>query len=264
MQHIPRKRFGQNFLRDQAIIHRIVGALAPKAGEHLIEIGPGQGAITLPVLRMAKQLEVVELDRDLIPDLKDRVSAAGSLTVYEADALQFDFASIRKDNEWLRVFGNLPYNISTPLIFHLLSYASIISDMLFMLQKEVAERLAAEPGTEGYSRLSVMAQYYCRAELLFHVPPTAFYPPPKVDSSIIRLIPHATLPFVADDEAFFAEIVKHAFGQRRKTLRNSLKNHVHDDTWADVQIHSDRRPETLSVEEFVKIANVACRLSKSI
>lgn len=262
-KHIPRKRFGQNFLRDQGIIHHIVGALSPKQGEHLIEIGPGQGAITLPVLRIAKQLEVVELDRDLIPDLKERVRSAGMLTVHEADALHFDFASVRQDERQLRVFGNLPYNISTPLIFHLLSYAPMISDMLFMLQKEVAERLAAAPSSDDYGRLSVMAQYYCQSAVLFDVPPTAFYPQPKVTSSIIRMIPYKTLPHVADNEELFAQIVKEAFGQRRKTLRNSLKQLVHDDTWASVDIHSDRRPETLSVQEFVQIANIAWQLSQS-
>lgn len=262
MQHIPRKRFGQNFLRDQGIIHHIVGALAPKTEDHLIEIGPGQGAITLPVLRIAKQLEVVELDRDLIPPLKERVGSAGSLTVHEADALLFDFASIKQDARLLRVFGNLPYNISTPLIFHFLSFAPIISDMLFMLQKEVAERLAASPGSDDYGRLSVMAQYYCQSAVLFDVPPTAFYPQPKVTSSIIRMIPYKTLPCVAKNEVFFSQIVKEAFGQRRKTLRNSLKQLVHDDTWSSVGIHSDRRPETLSVDEFVQLANVAWQLGQ--
>jgi 16S rRNA (adenine1518-N6/adenine1519-N6)-dimethyltransferase len=157
--HTPRKRFGQHFLSDQDIIQRIVSALSPRVGEHLVEIGPGQGALTLPVLKRCRHLEVIELDRDLIPALQERTQHAGDLTVYSADVLDFDFATIKKDKRLLRVFGNLPYNISTPLIFHLIHYADIMIDMVFMVQKEVAERLTAETDTEHYGRLSVMAQY---------------------------------------------------------------------------------------------------------
>lgn len=251
----PRKRFGQHFLCDKAIIQRIIAALAPKSKEHLLEIGPGQGALTLPILKQIQQLEVVELDRDLIPELEERTQHSGKLIIYSADALKFDFASVKKDDRFLRIFGNLPYNISTPLIFHLLTFAPIISDMLFMLQKEVAERMAAKPDSSDYGRLSVMVQYHCQVELLFDVPASAFYPPPQVQSSIVRLIPYRQYPYLAKDYSLFEAIVKHAFGQRRKTLRNSLRDLVDDDTWAHIQIHSNLRAENLSVKDFVEISN---------
>lgn len=258
--HIPRKRFGQHFLSDQAYIHQIVSALHPQITEHLIEIGPGQGALTLPVMKIVGHLEAVELDRDLIPELKQRTCRYGELEIYSADALNFDFASIKKDERLLRIFGNLPYNISTPLIFHLLSFASIIKDMLFMLQKEVAERIAAKPGSDAYGRLSVMTQYYCQAEILFDVPPTAFFPPPQVDSSIIRLIPYESSPYHVADFALFEKVVKESFGQRRKTLRNSLKKLMTDDIWSTINVSSEERPENLSVEEFVIISNALSKV----
>lgn len=253
----PRKRFGQHFLCDQAVIHRIIAALAPKVEDHLVEIGPGQGALTVPLLKEVKQLEVVELDRDLIPALEERAKRCGHLKVYSADALEFDFASLKQDDRTLRIVGNLPYNISTPLIFHLLEFANITTDMLFMLQKEVAMRLAAAPSTEDYGRLSVMAQYHCQVDVLFDVPPTAFYPPPQVQSSIVHLHPYQVFPYPANNYALFAEIVKQAFGQRRKTLRNSLKKIVKDDVWSQLSIASDLRAENLSVKDFVEISN-AC------
>jgi len=251
----PRKRFGQHFLCDQVIIQRIITALAPQPHEHLIEIGPGQGALTLPVLKLLKHLEVVELDRDLIPELESRTRNAGDLQIYSADALEFDFASVKKDDRMLRIFGNLPYNISTPLIFHLLTYSSIVSDMLFMLQKEVAERLAAQANEDAYGRLSVMVQYHCDVELLFDVSPQAFFPPPQVKSSIVHLVPHRQFPCRALDYNLFAEIVRHAFGQRRKTLRNSLKKLIDDSAWENMNVHSDLRPENLRVQDFVEISN---------
>lgn len=254
--HIPRKRFGQHFLSDQTIIHRIVAAIAPRPQDHLVEIGPGQGALTLPVLKLAKKMDAVELDRDLIQPLQDRCYHAGILTVHESDVLEFDFASLYRNEQKLRVIGNLPYNISTPLIFHLLEYQHIISDMVFMLQKEVALRLAAKVNDTDYGRLSVMVQYYCQVEYLFDVPPTAFYPPPKVDSSIIQLVPYQQLPHQATDPVLFAAVVKQAFSQRRKTLRNSLKSMISDDVWAQLPISSMARAETLSVGEFVQIANL--------
>lgn len=253
--HIPRKRFGQHFLRDQHIIQRIVAALQPSVQDHLLEIGPGQGALTLPVLKQAKYLEAVELDRDLIPALEERCSYAGKLHVYPADVLEFDFAQTQKDKRKLRIFGNLPYNISTPLIFHLLEYADIISDMLFMVQKEVAQRLAARTDTEHYGRLSVMVQYHCQVDLLFDVPASAFHPPPQVESAIVSLTPHQRLPQQANDYETFALVVKNAFGQRRKTLRNSLKNMVSDAVWEKISISSVLRAENLSVSDFVLIAN---------
>jgi 16S rRNA (adenine1518-N6/adenine1519-N6)-dimethyltransferase len=258
---IPRKRFGQHFLSDQTVIHQIVAALDPQENEHLIEIGPGQGALTLPVLKRVKHLEAIELDRDLIPDLQERTNHAGILNIYSADVLTFNFAHIKKDERLLRVFGNLPYNISTPLIFHMNNYSDIIHDMLFMLQKEVAERLAAKHDTEHYGRLSVMAQYHWKIDLLFNVPAHAFYPPPKVESSIIRLVPHQQ--YHAKNYTIFSDIVKNAFGQRRKTLRNSLKNMVRDEAWAVMPISSDLRAENISVKDFVEISNHIAGLQSS-
>jgi 16S rRNA (adenine1518-N6/adenine1519-N6)-dimethyltransferase len=251
----PRKRFGQHFLSNQRIIANIVAALAPQASDHLVEIGPGQGALTVPVLKLVKHLEVIELDRDLIPELERRCLPFGELKVYAQDALQFDFRSIVRGAEKLRVFGNLPYNISTPLLFHLLAYNDVIGDMLFMLQKEVAERMVAPVNSEHYGRLSVMVQFHCRAELLFDVPPSAFYPPPQVKSSMVRLMPDDRFSRGVRDYARFAEVVRLAFNQRRKTLRNSLKHLVSDDDWAHMALHSDLRPENLRVEDFINIAN---------
>lgn len=253
--HSSRKRFGQHFLCDQDIIHRIVAALAPESSQHLIEIGPGQGAITLPVLKQIKHLEAIELDRDLIPELEARTKHIGDLKIYSEDVLKFDFDRIKQDKRLLRVFGNLPYNISTPLIFHLLDFADIISDMLFMLQKEVAERMAAAADTDDYGRLSVMVQYHCEVELLFNVPASAFFPPPKVESSIVRLVPYREFPHQAKNYDLFADVVRHAFGQRRKTLRNSLKELVTDDIWTQLNIDPQLRAENLTVAEFVKISN---------
>jgi len=252
--HTPRKRFGQHFLQDQAVIQQIIAALSPKRDEHIVEIGPGQGALTLPLLPYLDQLEVIELDRDLIVDLAKRGGKA--LEIHAADALTFDFASLKKDERMLRVLGNLPYNISTPLMFHLLSFAPIISDMLFMLQKEVAYRLAAKANDDHYGRLSVMTQYHCQVDVLFDVPATAFYPPPQVESSIVRLVPHRHYPALAQDPALFAALVKQAFGQRRKTLRNSLSKMVTDTIWQRTQIDSHLRPENLSVKDFVALANI--------
>lgn len=259
--HTPRKRFGQHFLCDQAFIHQIVATIAPQKLDHLVEIGPGQGALTVPILREVKALEVVELDRDLVPELKRRTKNSKALTIYTADALTFDFDAIKKDDRMLRVFGNLPYNISTPLIFHLLKFTDIISDMIFMLQKEVARRLTAKINTHDYSRLTVMVQYHCQVELLFDVPNSAFYPMPQVQSSMVRFTPYRELPHQAQDYALFASLVKHAFGQRRKTLRNSLKELVDDQIWATLMIHSDQRPENLQVSDFVAISNAISELS---
>ncbi len=254
MAPLARKRFGQHFLCNEAIIQQIIAALAPQQEEHLIEIGPGQGALTVPVLELIKKLEVIELDRDLIPELEKRCQRKGELHIYAADALTFNFANLKTDDRLLRVFGNLPYNISTPLIFHLLSFAPMISNMLFMLQKEVAERLAAKPSRPEYGRLSVMTQYHCQIERLFDVPASAFYPEPRVTSSIVLLKPYRQYPYQANDYALFETIVRQAFNQRRKTLRNSLKECIDDDGWAHTAIRSDLRPENLSVKDFVEIS----------
>lgn len=255
-QHRARKRFGQNFLRDPGVIMRIVRSIAPRPGERLVEIGPGQGALTEPLIEAADGvLEVVELDRDLIPGLRVQFFNYPDLVIHEGDALALDFAALKGDGAALRVVGNLPYNISTPLIFHLLGAREAIADMHFMLQKEVVERLAAEPGGADWGRLSVMAQYYCRIDALFTVPPEAFVPRPKVDSAIVRLVPHAELPSPAIDEALFADVVRQAFAQRRKTLRNNLKTRLSGEALAALGIDPARRPQTLSVAELVAIAN---------
>ncbi|AQU83308.1 MULTISPECIES: 16S rRNA (adenine(1518)-N(6)/adenine(1519)-N(6))-dimethyltransferase RsmA [unclassified Halomonas] len=254
-QHRARKRFGQNFLRDLGIISRIVRSIGPRDGDRLVEIGPGQGALTAPLLEATGKLEVIELDRDLIPGLRVQFFNYPEFVIHEGDALKFDFAALKGDGPALRVVGNLPYNISTPLIVHLLTMGNAIADMHFMLQKEVVERLAAEPGSTDWGRLSVMAQYYCHVDQLFIVPPEAFVPRPKVDSAIVRLTPHDSLPHTADDPALLFELVKLAFGQRRKTLRNNLKGRVSVETLEALGIDPVRRPQTLSVEEYVTIAN---------
>jgi 16S rRNA (adenine1518-N6/adenine1519-N6)-dimethyltransferase len=254
-QHRARKRFGQNFLRDPGIIGRIIRAIGPRDSDRLVEIGPGQGALTEPLLEQTGKLEVIELDRDLIPGLRVQFFNYPKFVIHEGDALAFDFATLKGDGPALRVVGNLPYNISTPLIVHLLEAEGAVADMHFMLQKEVVERLAATPGGPDWGRLSVMAQYYCQVESLFIVPPEAFVPRPKVDSAIVRLTPHATLPHTAHDTTLLFSLVKQAFGQRRKTLRNNLKGHVDADTLEALGIDPGRRPQTLTVAEFVRIAN---------
>lgn len=255
----PRKRFGQHFLHDKHIIQRLVNAIAPLEEQHLVEIGPGQGALTVPILQKTGRIEVIEIDWDLIPALKLRCLGKGALIAHQADALEFDFASLVHQTEQLRVIGNLPYNISTPLIFHLLEYAKHILDMHFMLQKEVVDRLAARPGDDAYGRLSVMVQYHCQVTSLFHVPPGAFYPPPQVESAVVRLIPHPNMPHPANNYSQFLILVREAFSHRRKTLRNSLKHLVRDEDWQKTTIDSHLRPEELSVEQYVGLSNILHR-----
>jgi 16S rRNA (adenine1518-N6/adenine1519-N6)-dimethyltransferase len=251
MKHIPKKRFGQNFLSDSSIVHSCVEAIRPLPDDLMVEIGPGLGALTQPLLLQLKHLHVVELDRDIISWMKNNY-AGNSLTIHHSDALKFDFAKFGKN---LRVVGNLPYNISTPILFHLLDNATHITDMHFMLQKEVVERMVAAPSTPAYGRLSVMLQYRLQMEYLFTVPPEAFEPPPKVESAFVRALPHATLPYPAQDEQLFAKIVLSAFGQRRKTLRNTLKGLLDDTGFDALGIDPKLRAENLSVERFVAISN---------
>jgi 16S rRNA (adenine1518-N6/adenine1519-N6)-dimethyltransferase len=248
-----RKRFGQNFLHSPGVIARIVDALAPAAGQALVEIGPGHGALTGPVLERAGALTAIELDRDLAHELTQRFAPRG-LALISADALRVDFATLAPPGGRVRVFGNLPYNISTPLLFHLLSQRAVISDMLFMLQREVVDRMAAAPGDDDYGRLSVMLQYACAVEALFVVPPGAFTPAPKVQSRIVQLTPYTTLPYPAADERRFADLVQRAFAQRRKTLRNSLSGAVSEAQFAAAGIDPGLRPEVLSVADFVRLA----------
>lgn len=251
----PRKRFGQHFLHDPKVIARIVRAIDPREGQRIVEIGPGLGAITLPLLALARRLEVVELDRDVIPVLEERARDAGAeLVVHAVDALEFDFAALRGDGAKLRLVGNLPYNISTPLLFHLLESADAVEDMHFMLQKEVVDRMAAAPDTSDYGRLTVMLSVHCRVEKLFEVGPGAFRPPPRVDSAIVRLVPHAAPPFAIADHARFARIVAAGFGQRRKTLRNALRGVVDEAGFAAASVDPIRRAETLAPVEYAALA----------
>jgi len=248
-----RKRFGQNFLNDQSVIDDIVAAISPKKGQHLVEIGPGRAAITEPLLQNSDRLDVIELDRDLVPLLKTKLAAYPHLTIHEADALSFDYRSLATDNELLRVIGNLPYNITTPLLFHLLEQYECIEDMCFMLQREVVERICAQPGGKQYGRLSIMVQYQCQAELLFIVPPEAFTPIPKVESAIIYLRPLATRRGGDVCIKSLGKIVTQAFSQRRKTIANTLKKLVSQDILIALGIDLGQRPETISVEQYVSI-----------
>ena len=254
-QHRARKRFGQNFLHDAGVIHRILRGIHARAGEHLVEIGPGQGALTEGLLGSGAQLDVIELDLDLIPILQAKFGHEPRFRLNQGDALKFDFRQLGDEPHSLRVVGNLPYNISTPLIFHLLDHADLIRDMHFMLQKEVVERLAAEPGGGDWGRLSIMVQYHCRVEHLFNVGPGAFNPPPKVDSAIVRLVPHAELPHPAKDVHLLERVVREAFNQRRKTLRNTLKGLLDAADIEAAGVDGSLRPEQLNLAAFVRLAD---------
>ena len=257
MKHQPRKRFGQNFLHDPGVIGRIVDAVNPQPAERLVEIGPGQGALTFELLRRAGELDAVELDRDLIAPLIAGAAEIGELRVHAHDALSFDFGSLAPAGDALRVVGNLPYNISTPLLFHLLSFAERIRDLHLMLQKEVVDRMVAEPGGKTYGRLSVMVQALCDCRQLFVVGPGAFYPAPKVHSAVIRLVPRARSQIAEVDPGLFAEIVARAFAQRRKTLRNGLRGLMEPESMEAAGINPGARAETLSVTDFVALTKVA-------
>jgi 16S rRNA (adenine1518-N6/adenine1519-N6)-dimethyltransferase len=254
--HTPRKRFGQNFLHDHSVIANIVASLQIKSGEHWVEIGPGQGALTIPLLDKNIFLDVVELDRDLVRLLKDKFKDNKNLTIHSADALKFDFSALVKQDEKLRIIGNLPYNVSTPLLFHLLENASCIGDMQFMLQKEVVDRICAAPGSKKYGRLSVMMQYYCAAECLFEVYPESFEPSPKVMSAVIKLVPHLKPPVAVNDMVVFKQVVTQAFSQRRKTLRNSLKKLISEDCFISLGIDPVARAETISLKDYARLSNL--------
>jgi len=257
-EHRARKRFGQNFLSDPNIIRKIIDAIRPVAGETMVEIGPGLGAMTDPLVERLGHLHVVEIDRDLIARLQERYTPE-HLTIHQGDALKFDFGSLGAP---LRVVGNLPYNISTPLLFHLAAFADTVSDMTFMLQKEVVMRMVAEPGTDDYGRLSVMLQYRFRMGRLFDVPPGAFRPAPKVTSSIVRMVPLPPEQLAAQDEALLESIVAAAFGQRRKTLRNTLRDFLDEQDFATLGLDPGLRGERLSVAQYIAIANHVAMKSK--
>jgi len=257
-KHIARKRFGQNFLIDQQVIADIVNAVAPQRGDCVVEIGPGLGALTDPLARRVDHLHVVEIDRDIIARLRKRY-APEKLTIHEGDALAFDFGALAgelgESGAALHIVGNLPYNISTPLLFHLADFAESVRDMHFMLQKEVVERMVAEPGRNDFGRLSVMLQYRFVMDWLIDVPPESFEPAPKVDSAVVRLIPRPAAELTVRDEAKFAAIVAAAFGQRRKMLRNNLKGLLDDAGFAELGISPTARAEELAVNDYIRIAN---------
>ncbi len=261
-RHIHKKHFGQHFLHDAAILQRIVQAIAPQSGERVIEIGPGDGALTLPLLRALGRMSVIELDRDLIPRLRTAADGVGELDIVNADVLRVDLAALG-DGTPLRVVGNLPYNISSPILFHCLDHLDVIRDMHFMLQKEVVDRMAAAPGSKVYGRLSVMLQLACRVEPLIEVPPQAFRPPPKVDSAVVRLtpLPAARRPQV--DATLIARVVRAAFGQRRKTLANALRDVLPVERIEAAGIDPRARAEQLAPAAFVTLAAVAAREAPS-
>jgi 16S rRNA (adenine1518-N6/adenine1519-N6)-dimethyltransferase len=254
--HVPRRRFGQNFLVERSVIDRIVAAVAPAPDDRLVEIGPGHGALTGPLLERVPHLDVVEIDRDLAGGLAVRFTPE-RLTVHFADALRFDFASL---GDALRIVGNLPYNISSPLLFRLTDCIGSIRDCHFMLQREVVERMAAPPGDKTYGRLSVMLQYWYSIERLFRVAPGSFRPAPKVDSAVVRMTPHRPLPWVARDYTTFSAIVAQAFSHRRKTLRNCLRDAVPEAAFEAACIDPSLRPEVLPVADFVRLADATVAL----
>ncbi len=247
--HTPRKRFGQNFLIDDGIIHAIVNTIHPQPTDIVVEIGPGLGALTGPLLERLPHLHAVELDRDIVTRLQRRWPTE-RLTVHSCDALKFDFGQLGDD---LRIVGNLPYNISTPLLFHMVAFSAHIRDMTFMLQKEVVERMVATPSTSDYGRLSIMLQRRFHLEWLLDVPPTAFDPPPKVNSAVVRLIPKAPSEIAVLDDVLFARVVAAAFAQRRKTLRNTLGAFLKPDDFAALNIDAGLRAEALPLSDYVVI-----------
>ena len=252
--HRARKRFGQNFLHDPQVIGRIVKAIAPKPTDVLVEIGPGLGALTEPVAEAAGHLTVVELDRDLAERLQHHPVLASKLTIHQADAMKFDFTSLVKPGQKLKVFGNLPYNISTPLLFHLFQYADQIENMHFMLQKEVVQRMTATHGSKAFGRLSIMTQYYCHAMPVVEVGPGAFKPAPKVDSAVVRLLPKAIAERAPVPAEVLNRVCLEAFNQRRKTIRNCFSNFATAEQLELLGLNPGARPEQLSVEDFIKVA----------
>ena len=254
MNHRPRKRFGQHFLHDPAVIDRIAAAVAPRGGEKLVEIGPGEGALTFPLLQRGADLTVIELDRDLAARLEARPECGETLHVIRGDALKVGLAGLVTAGERLRLVGNLPYNVSTPLLFRFIEQAAVIEDMHFMLQREVVARMAAGPGSKAYGRLSVMLAATCRVEALFDIGPGAFRPPPKVWSSVVRLEPWREPPFAIPDRARFAAVVRHAFGQRRKTLRNALSALMDEAAIRAAGCEPGARAETLPPAAFARLA----------
>ena len=251
--HQARKRFGQHFLHDQSVIEAILRVIDPRPGENLLEIGPGQGALTYPLLQRCDQLIAIELDRDLVPILCKQAENLGRLEIINADILEFELSSIPGGKTY-RILGNLPYNISTPLMFHLLDSVAQIQDMHFMVQKEVALRIVANPGEPNYGRLSVMLQYQCDCHYLLDVAPSSFKPPPRVDSAVIRMVPFSEPEYDVGDYKHFSNIVQAAFGQRRKTISNSLKSVLDRKTIVACEIDPGLRAENLGIADFARLS----------
>ncbi len=253
MEFRARKRFGQNFLVDAQVIQQIIAVISPRPGQVIIEVGPGQAALTAPLAASGAELHLLEIDRDLAAGLERRFRESPNVRLHCADALKTDFAAITGGRRF-RLVGNLPYNISTPLLFHVLRWNALIEDMHFMLQQEVVERISAKPGGKDWGRLSIMCQYYCQVTSLFSVPPEAFRPMPGVHSAIVRLIPHAKPPVTIADMAAFEKLVAQAFSMRRKTLRNSLRGLLDANAIAAAGIDPGARPETLDLAGFAELA----------
>jgi len=249
-----KKQLGQHFLHERGIVDRIIAALAPKPGDRIVEIGPGGGALTLPLLQRHGDLTAIDFDRDLVEPLAQAAAPLGRLHIVQADVLTVNFASLAAEGP-LRLVGNLPYNISSPILFHVLEFAEHVVDMHFMLQKEVVDRMAAEPGSKVYGRLSVMLQAFCAVTALFRVPPGAFTPPPKVDSAVVRLVPRPAASIGIHDRELFARVVRDAFGQRRKTLRNALGTLCSAEAISAAGIDPGQRAEQIAVADFVRLAN---------
>ena len=263
-RHTPRKRFGQNFLHDEAVISRIIDSINPQPNDHIVEIGPGKGALTRHLLHKCGRLDTIELDRDLANYLVRTLQTKKGeedqedqdFQLHQCDVLKFDFSSLTDTPRSLRIVGNLPYNISTPVLFYLLKYSELIKDMTFMLQLEVVNRLAARMGDKNYGRLGLMVQYHCQVQHLFNVPSAAFIPKPKVSSAIVRLTPHQAMPVEARDVDCLQHVIRTAFTQRRKILRNSMKNLVPEEKLEELGVDLTLRPENLSLKDYVKISNV--------
>lgn len=255
MKHKARKRFGQNFLTDDRVIQQIVDVINPRTGELMLEIGPGQAALTAPLANSGVDLHLVELDRDLVNFLSDRFSEYPNVVLHQADALSVNFSELTKDRPF-RLVGNLPYNISTPLLFHVLQWNDLIIDMHFMLQQEVVKRMAAEPGSKAWGRLSIMCQYACKVTPLFTVAAESFSPAPRVQSAIVRLVPHRTPPVTIHSMPAFERLVSQAFSMRRKTLRNSMRGLLEVEQISSAGIDPAVRPETLSLEQFAELSNL--------
>ncbi|MDR2872537.1 MAG: 16S rRNA (adenine(1518)-N(6)/adenine(1519)-N(6))-dimethyltransferase RsmA [Xanthomonadaceae bacterium] len=250
-----KKSLGQHFLHERTYIDRIVLAVDPHPEDHLVEIGPGHGAITRPLLARHGRLTVIEFDRDLIAPLTNMAHGLGDLSIIHRNVLEVNFSELAKAASPIRLVGNLPYNISSPILFHALNHAAVIADMHFMLQKEVVDRMAASPGSKIYGRLSVMLQAYCQVIPLFIVPPGAFRPPPKVDSAVVRLIPHPRDQIRIEHPQYFADVVRAAFSQRRKTLRNALSGVCSERQLQDAGIRPEARAEQIAVADFIRLAN---------